>query len=420
MGIRSEWDRLMKVVIHRPGPEIEYAMLSPRSFLFERPFSTSLARKEHLLMEDTLKGEGIEVIQLRDIFIDMAEHDSDFRKELEKKVENTVMFFGERDTVSSARDDFSRNLHELDPETLFAMMTLEPSLDLRRNTEGDLNYPTIYSNVPLANLYFMRDQQAVLTDGVAIGRMRNVQRRKEINITRFLIERALKIRNTYKVTADGFLEGGDYMPMGKFAIFGTGSRTNMEGVRQVLQSGLIDFDRVYVVQNPVYDFMEVDNNPMINMHLDTYFNVPSSGTVISNRDLCERSKGVIFSRTDAGYEETGETTLMNIIKEEGMNLIDLSIPEQMSYASNFLTVREGRIIAVETGKVLKRLMQRGVFSENTTRIISHEVSRTGTETMFPNGSKLRDHGIDWISMDLQELTGGYGGAHCMTASIERS
>ncbi|MCL4314535.1 MAG: arginine deiminase family protein, partial [Candidatus Thermoplasmatota archaeon] len=284
MGIRSEWDRLMKVVIHRPGPEIEYAMLSPRSFLFERPFSTSLARKEHLLMEDTLKGEGIEVIQLRDIFIDMAEHDSDFRKELEKKVENTVMFFGERDTVSSARDDFSRNLHELDPETLFAMMTLEPSLDLRRNTEGDLNYPTIYSNVPLANLYFMRDQQAVLTDGVAIGRMRNVQRRKEINIT-----------------------------MGKFAIFGTGSRTNVEGVRQVLQSGLIDFDRVYVVQNPVYDFMEVDNNPMINMHLDTYFNVPSSGTVISNRALCERSKGVIFSRTDAGYEETGETTLMNII-----------------------------------------------------------------------------------------------------------
>lgn len=420
MGIRSEWDRLRKVVIHRPGPEIEYAMLSPRSFLFERPFRTSLARKEHSLMEDTLRKEGVEVIQLKNIFIERAENNNEFRAELEKKVENTVMFFGERDTVSNARAEFSKNLQDLDAETLFAMMTLEPSLDLRRNPDGDLDYPTIYSNVPLANLYFMRDQQAVLPGGVAIGRMRNMQRRKEINITRFLIENALGIKDTYKVSAEGFLEGGDYMPMGRFAIFGVGSRTNMEGVRQVLQSGLIDFDTVYAVQNPVYEFMEGENNPMINMHLDTYFNVPSSGTVVSNSDLCSRAKTTIFSRSGSGYEQTGETTLMELIRNEGLNLIDLSIPEQMSYASNFLTIRDGRILAVETGKVLKRLIGRGVFSGSTMKIISEEMSRNGTERMFPNNGKLKENGIDWISMDLQELTGGYGGAHCMTASIERS
>ena len=44
---------------------------------------------------------------------------------------------------------------------------------------------------------------------------------------------------------------------------------------------------------------------------------------------------------------------------------------------------------------------------------------TGEKNAFPKGKKARDYGLDVIEVDLSELTGGYGGAHCMTAAVKR-
>jgi arginine deiminase (EC 3.5.3.6) len=55
MTVRAEWDRLREVLIHRPGVEIDYAMLAPRPFLFERAYRTNVAIREHEKLERYLK-----------------------------------------------------------------------------------------------------------------------------------------------------------------------------------------------------------------------------------------------------------------------------------------------------------------------------------------------------------------------------
>ncbi|MCL4342488.1 MAG: arginine deiminase family protein [Candidatus Thermoplasmatota archaeon] len=419
MAISAEWEKLTKVMIHRPGLEIEYAMLSPRSFLFERPFNTARARKEHDGLAETLRSEGVDVMHLRDTYIKLADSRKSFRRALEEKVIDNVMFFGEVTDVAKARKEFARNASDLDSSTLFEILTLEPSLDLRKSTDGGISYPTVYSNIPLANLYFMRDQQAVMPAGMVIGNMKSPQRKKEIEITSFLFEKGLNLEGIFAINGEGTLEGGDFIPAGDYALFGTGNRTNISGVMQAMNSGLLQFDTIYAVENPVYKFMEPSPDPMVNMHLDTYINFPSSSAVVTSAELCRNAVVQVFHRNGDLYERAGSEKLIDVIRERDLNIIDLSVAEQLSYASNFLTLRDGRILAIDTGKVISRLLERDAFRGKTLDAVKDAYNRSGGKNMFPSGKDLREHGIDQVTLDLQELTGGYGGAHCMTASIER-
>ena len=190
MRIRAEWNQLRSVIMHRPGVEIEYAMLAPKPFLFERSFRTSRAVEEHIGLERTLHDNGVKVSILKDEIVRRANDSSEFRRGLEERVEQNAMFYGEIAHTELARKDFFRNIHGLDAENLFHFLTLEPSVDLKK-TES-LQYPTIYSNIPLANLYFMRDQQIVSSDGVVIGSMRSLQRRKETEITDFFFSQVFR------------------------------------------------------------------------------------------------------------------------------------------------------------------------------------------------------------------------------------
>jgi arginine deiminase (EC 3.5.3.6) len=182
MKIRSEWDPLKEVMMHRPGIEIDYAMLSPRPFLFERPFRTSVAIKEHISLQETLEQNGVKVRILKDEVVSKADENRAFRKALEDKIVNTVSFYGSVDSSSAAKEQLKKNVSLFDSSTLFYTLTLEPSIDLKKESGNSVEYPTVYSNIPLANLYFMRDQQAVSSGGVIVGNMKRRQRMKEPNL----------------------------------------------------------------------------------------------------------------------------------------------------------------------------------------------------------------------------------------------
>ena len=91
----------------------------------------------------------------------------------------------------------------------------------------------------------------------------------------------------------------------------------------------------------------------------------------------------------------------------------------MSYSSNFLTLKNGRIVAVNAPVVLKKLMGIGVFQDNLQNVIRQELSAVDEKDLFPFSKQVREAGIESIVVNLSELTGGYGGAHCMTAALNR-
>ncbi len=209
------------------------------------------------------------------------------------------------------------------------------------------------------------------------------------------------------------------MPAGDFCLIGTGNRTNEAGAEEAMNSGIFDFDRIVIISNPIYSFMD-GHDIMVNMHLDTYFNIPAAGTVITSVELAKSAQARVYVRNSGNtYTEDSKTTLYQFMKDEGYNFIDLGISEQLSYSSNFLTVSDGKIIAIDSSRVIEKLLAENVFDSSTRdRIIKDIQLRKGK--MFPDSREIRESGVDVIKIDLSEITGGYGGAHCMTSTIERT
>ncbi len=419
MKAHREWDTLREVMVHTPGTEIDYAMLAPKPFLFERSFNTEVARREHQNLVSTLRSLGVKVNVLKDLVVDSADRDKGFRKRLEAEILSRVKFYGSMERVEESKDYLSRSIGNLDSTNLFSTLTLDPSIDLKEDVENNLAYPRIYSNVPLANLYFMRDQQAVSDKGMIIGNMKRSQRKGETDVTEFVFRNLFKGSRVEKVPEGAILEGGDFMPAGNFSLIGIGERSNLEGAMSFIKSGIIESEEIGVVSNPVYEFMENEGlrDPMVNMHLDTYFNIAGDGVSVGSADLMKRAGLVLYSREGELIEKG--LTLYDYMKRKGFSNVDLRVSEQMSYSSNFLTVKDRMIVNVNVGDVLDRLLKEEVFKGATLEAIRKDLNSNGRENLFPNSRAVKEFGVDNVEIKLSELTGGYGGAHCMTATLER-
>lgn len=419
MKIEKEWDRLKEVMVHTPGTEIDYAMLAPKPFLFERPFNTQRAREEHKKLISLLRENGVKVHVLRDLVVSTADSNAEFRKRLEDEVIATVKFYGNMERVQESVEEFRRNIHYLDSSTLFNTLTLDPSVDLKEDEQNNLAYPRIYSNVPLANLYFMRDQQAVAGNGVFIGNMKRNQRKGETGITEFVFRKLFRAHNMKVVSPDSIFEGGDFMPAGEFSLIGVGTRTNLEGAMEMIKSGMISSDEIGIVSNPIYDFMDGDEkrDPMVNMHLDTYFNIAGDGITVGSEELMKKAKLSLYSKEGDLVEQN--LTLHGFLKRKGFSNINLGVSEQMSYSSNFLTLKDRQIVNVNVDQVLKRLLAGNVFHGSLLDAVKKDLNSIGSGNLFPHSSEVRKFGLENIEINLSELTGGYGGAHCMTAALVR-
>ena len=427
--VRAEWDRLRSVVIHRPGIEMFFGLLDPYAVLYERAFSRRDARREHEHLEDTLREEfGVQVLRLKETILDAADHDPVVRQRLVDWAQETVTIRGSQREVAEARRNMEQNADALDSQHFFTLLLVSPIIEVDRGRTGSGVDIRIMGQGPLTNLYFMRDQQAVAGCGLVISRLAKPQRSRETEITRFLWE-ILGIPVAGVVQEPGTFEGGDFMPMGDFALIGTGDRTNMDGIRQFLDCAT-GFDEIGVVHQPGHPLIPSSRpDPMIDMHLDTYFNVAGSGMVIGSEVLLRRAQVEICHRTGEGYVPSNETvTLYDYIRSKGFAVIDLSILEQLSYAANVLCVRDGVILAVEGEEVMRTVLanlerKAAIDAVRYGRLLQHaqqdyrRIRNTGR--FFPHTREFSQHGIEVCPLHLENLTGGYGGPHCMTCTLER-
>jgi arginine deiminase len=427
-GVRAEWEPLRKVVVHRPGIEMFFGLLDPYSALYERAFSRYEARLEHDALVRTLREEfGVRVLHLKETILEAADRDPAVRRRLVEWAYGAVTLRGGKSEVAEARRSMEQNAAALDAQHFFTLLLLDPVIDVGWGRTGGVDVH-ILEQRPLANLYFMRDQQAVAGGGLVVGRPAKRQRLREPEITGFLWE-VLGLPVAGRVEEPGTFEGGDFMPMGEFALLGTGDRTNAEGVRQFLGSGP-GFDEIGVVHQPGHPLIPSDRpDPMVDMHLDTYFNVAGSGVVIASEVLLRRAQVDVYYRAGGAYEPAGETAnLYDYVRSKGFAVIDLSILEQLSYAANILCIRDGSILAVEGERVMRTVLL------NLERKAARDPHRYGSllrhaeedcrririaAEFFPHRKAFYAHDIEVTPLHIENLTGGYGGPHCMTCTLER-
>jgi arginine deiminase len=253
----------------------------------------------------------------------------------------------------------------------------------------------------------------------------------EPKVTKFLWEEVLGVPIIAEIKAPGTIEGGEFMPMGSFAMIGIGSRTNREAIDQLLSLDL-DYKEVAVVHQPMHPLVSAkEPDPMINMHLDTYFNVASSSVVVGCEILLKNAKVEIFHNEGGGYfkKDKMETTLYDYITNKGFEVINVTSLEQLCYASNFLCVKDGVILAIETERNVKNVMSNlEMKARNNPKRYGKLLAQTKKDyamlknegQFFPHKKELYRNNIEIYPIVLKNLTGGYGGAHCMTCALERN
>ena len=431
-SVRAEWENLRKVAVHRPGIEMFFGLLAPYAALYERAFNRYEARHEHERLEYALRDEfKVDVFRIKERLLELADKRPEVRKRLVDAGLSELKFAGTEREAHEARKQVLESAEAYDSGHFFNMLLLRPQINLERIGKGTRTiHLNVIENDPLANLYFMRDQQAVTDKGIVLSRMSKPQRAWEPALTRFVWE-SLGEEIVHETAAPGTFEGGDFIPMKNFALIGLGDRTNRSGVDQMLAFGS-SFDEVAVVQQPSHPLIPGDEvDPMIDMHIDTYFNVAGSGVAVGSELLLRRASVETYFKEDDGlYKKSNEVTnLYEYIRRKGFDIINLSTLEQLCYASNFLCIRDGTILAIEVEKEVKNVINslavRAAKNPRRYNLLLEQARKDYQDLkdsggFFPHKRDVYKHSIDALAMTMPNLTGGFGGARCMTAVLERN
>jgi arginine deiminase len=417
-GARAEWETLRHILVHEPGIEVFFALLDPGAHLYERFFNHHEARWEHRQLCDLLHNSfGVRVHHLKTTLMEEAAEPGPVRERLIALAE-LRLGRGGGDPGNAAGGRSVVPLHERDPEHLFRIAVLNPAPG--RGKGGRVRLEN-----PLPNLYFMRDQQAATDRGICMGRMATPERAEEPGITSLGLA-ALGIEPAHRVSRGRF-EGGDFLPCGDFALVGCGSRTNPEGVQDLLRGG-IGIPEVAVVREPRHPLI-TGRDHMVNMHLDTYLNFPMEGVAVGSPDLLREAKVTVWRRSGEGYERAGPGgNLIEYLRGKGFDLIEITTLEQLCYSTNFLCVRNGACITPDASSVapvvLRRLGEKARADPGRYgRLLAqaehdYETLKADSE-FFPHKREVYARGLEMTTLLLTNATGGYGGAHCMTCVLAR-
>ena len=382
---QAEWLKAGDILMHTPGQELFNGVIHPSAGLFEDYFDVDKAAEEHRGYINMLEKNGIRVHTVLGILNEVG---IDSLRVLAEK----VLIYD----ISSMPDEDAEKMEGYRKEVLLKMsrndlircILLQPTVKLSK-TDNNTGYEAQYIQSPLMNLYFTRDQSITTPRGHIICNMNSSQRAPETEIVNLCYEH-LGLKPIMRITGEGRLEGGDYIPAGNISLIGCGMRTNDEGIRQMLEADAFGHDTVVVVRDHKLWQMQ--------MHLDTHFNIIDKDlcTMVSSR-LNAQPADPEYNTCDIWARQPGtkEYTLwkrdqpfVEYMRGRGFQIIPIDYEDEMHYANNFLTIAPRHIMAV--GGQSEELQQR-----------------------------FRDAGVNVEWIPLENLIGGYGAAHCMTQVLQR-
>src|SRR5436853_5791909 len=186
--VDSEIGRLRRVLVHRPGREIDWmvpAMME--TLLFDDILDGDEAREEHDLFSQVLRQAGAEVLEAQDLLAGVLANAESRRRLLDElEAEYGVSF------------SLVRRLDELPPQELAAALIEGIRAPAEISDAGRLQF---FELNPVPNYFFQRDPQVVMGDRVVISSMATGAREREPLLARTLFEHcpALKTEGIFEL-----------------------------------------------------------------------------------------------------------------------------------------------------------------------------------------------------------------------------
>ncbi len=226
--VSSEIGRLRRVLIHRPGREIDWMVPAMMErLLFEDILYSERARQEHDSFADVLRAAGVETLDPQDLLAEVLAEAS-VRRRLFSRLEESGVDAG-----------VLRELDAHDAVSLAAsLITGIPAGDERT---GDGGRGRFYRLAPIPNYFFQRDPQVVLGDRVLVSSMATDARERESLLARTVFESHPALAGygdlvDLRGAGDNHLrpprlEGGDVLiPSPDVVLVGLSERTNRRGI----------------------------------------------------------------------------------------------------------------------------------------------------------------------------------------------
>ncbi len=397
----SEIGKLKKVMLHRPGKEIENLMPDylERLLFDDIPFLEE-AQREHDAFAQALRDEGVEVLYLetlaaeslvnqevRELFIDEYLEEANIRGRATKKAIRSLLL--------NIKDN-----KELIEKTMAGVQKCEiPEISAQEKGLTDLvesSYP--FAIDPMPNLYFTRDPFATIGNAVSLNRMYAETRNRETIYGKYIFkyhpDYAGKVPLVYDRDETTRIEGGDELILSRDVLaVGISQRTDAASIEKLLVNIFeknIGFKKVLA-----FEFA----NSRKFMHLDTVFTMVDYDkfTIHPEIESGLRVFSVTYENQELHIEEEFGDLAELLASNLGLEKVELircggdnivaSGREQWNDGSNTLTISPGVVV---------------VYKRNT---ITNAI--------------LEAKGLRLIKIDGSELVRGRGGPRCMSMPFER-
>jgi len=398
MQVWSDVGQLKKVLLHRPGQELEN--LTPRyleDLLFDEIPWLAQAQKEHDGFVSVLKENGAEVYYITDLLNEIV-RDPHVKSELIKRHLKASPLI-EPEVINTVYN----YLNEQEPKELVARLIAGfPKKEIqhlkKHRTLSDLtldSYP--FYLAPLPNMYFTRDHGAMIGGKLQVSSMFNPARRLETVFLRFIHKYHPLFKNVNLAFHEEIpygIEGGDILVLNQETlVIGLSERTTEEAIEWVAHKYLVEKElirQIVVIQVP---------SKRAYMHLDTVF-------TMVDIDKFLMYPGIKDSVNTYWLEKGSD---QKVLASSGFNL--------QGVLRKALDLKQVEIIYSGANDEITAAREQWGDSTNTLAVkpgtvVCYERNETTNET-------LRQHGINVIEIDGSELVRGRGGPRCMSMPLDR-
>lgn len=389
INVKSEIGRLKKVLLHRPGRELEN--LTPKwleQLLFEDIPWLNLAQQEHDAFANLLRGCGVEVVYLSDMVAETLDSNEVIKEKFMKQfiIESHVTSESLGTVLLEYLKSF-KNTKEMVEITMAGIRKDEvPNFIKRTLSDYIRDYPFVTD--PMPNLYFTRDPFSNIGNGVAISKMHMLARSRETIYGEYIfnyhpIYGQNNIPLYYNRDYLSAIEGGDILVLSdKVLAIGVSQRTHPVAIEKLAKNLFYNnetsFETILAFDIP---------KSRAFMHLDTVFTQIDHGMFTVHKDMFEKVKTfevvknpnqynkLLVKPLDDKVDKVLEKYLhqkITLIPCGGEDVIS-SDREQWSDGANTLCIAPGEVVVYQRNHITNEILSKNGIKVHA--IPSSELSR---------------------------------------------
>lgn len=368
--IFSEIEPLKRVMLHRPGAELENLMPDYlEDLLFDDIPFLAQAQQEHDFFAKVLVENGCEVVYLEDLAAETLQLSGCKEAFLDDYLQETKI--QDQDVLNEVRDYFLsiKDERAFIDQTMAGLKKQDLSISKTASFSAmrENDYPFIID--PMPNLYFTRDPFAIIGHSISLNRMFSETRRRETLYGQYIFKHHPQfakpsVNFLYDREEPARIEGGDQLVLSQHVLaIGISQRTEVHSIEKIAEN-------IFSMEPSFEHILAFDiGSERKFMHLDTVFTMIDKDKFTIHPEI--EGELTLFSITKQGQEikvveekDTLDHILCRYLDLPAVELIrcggdDITAAarEQWNDGSNTLAIAPGEVIVYDRNTITNQLLE---------------------------------------------------------------